>query len=95
MSKIWNWLKAAFTWHNAKAVAVTAERGAITGADVARDDFAGAITEAASAADAARSVHVNGFEPSKATATRSAHEITTVELKLPTVTINTVSTENK
>jgi len=58
MSKIFAWLKALFTWHNAKAVAVTVERVAETAADVSTGQVGAAVQEAASAADAAKSLKV-------------------------------------
>lgn len=61
------WFAAAFTWHNAEAVVTAAAREGEVVADAAKGDIAGVATEQASAVDAAKSIHVDGFTPPKGT----------------------------
>lgn len=59
LKKIGAWFRSLLSAHNVKAVAVTAERGAQTAADIAAGTIPGAISEAEQTADAAKSIHVD------------------------------------
>lgn len=86
---IGNFLGKLFTWHNAKAAAVTVERAAVTVADVTHGDVVGAAVEAASVADAAKSIHVLDTPAETAAKLKAALATESTASKLPPVALST------
>jgi len=89
LKAIGSWFGKLFTWHNAKAAAVTVERAAVTVADAAHGDVAGAAVEVVQMGDAAKSIHVLDTPAEAAAKAQAAKLAEAVAAKLPPVAVST------